>query len=70
MDEYQFEILKRRTNVSELKSNYDRVKTIGGELSVKGEFETIIRNKNRDIKTKFIVVRGHIDNIPLIGRNN
>ena len=36
---------------------------------MKGEFETIIRNKNRGIKTKFIVVRGHIDNLPLIGRD-
>ena len=29
----------------------------------------IIRNKNRGVKTKFIVIRGHIDNLPLIGRD-
>ena len=63
MDEYQFKALKR-TNIGELKFNYDRVKTIQGELSVKREFETIIQNKNRGVKTKFIVVRGHIDNLP------
>ena len=45
MDEYQFNALKR-TNIGELKPNYDRVKTILGELSVKREFETIIQNKN------------------------
>ncbi len=50
-DEYQFKTLKRRTNISELKPNDDRIKTIQGELSVKGEYETIIRNKNRVIKT-------------------
>lgn len=46
MDEYQFKAIKR-TNTSELKPNYDWVKTIQGELSVKGEFETIIQNNNR-----------------------
>ena len=46
MDEYQFKALKR-TSIGELKSNYDRVKTILGELSMKEEFETRIRNKNR-----------------------
>ena len=33
MDEYQFKALKRRTKIRELKPNYDRVKTIQGELS-------------------------------------
>ena len=37
---------------------------------MKGEFETIIRNKNRGIKTKLIIDRGHINNLSLIGRNN
>ena len=36
---------------------------------MKGEFETIIQNKNKGIKTKFIVVRGPIDNLPLISRD-
>ena len=49
MDEYQFNALKR-TNIGELKPNYDRVKTILGELSVKREFETIIQNKNNIYK--------------------
>ena len=44
MDEYQFKALKRRANISELNPNYYQVKTIQGELSVKGEFETIIRS--------------------------
>ena len=69
MDKYQFKALKRRTNIGELKPNYNRVKNTQGELSVKGEFETIIRNKNRRFKTKFIVVRVHIDNLPLISRD-
>ena len=40
-----------------------------GELSVKREFKTIIWNKNRGIKPTFIVVRRHIDNLPLIDRD-
>ena len=36
---------------------------------MKGEFETIIRGKNRGVKTKFIVGKGHIDNLSLIGRD-
>ena len=36
---------------------------------MKGEFETIIRNKNRGVKTKFIVAKGHIDNLSLIRRD-
>ena len=69
MNRYQFKAVKRRTNISELKPNYDRVKTIQGELPVEGKFETIIRNKNRGIKTKFIVVRGHINYLLLVGRD-
>ena len=68
MGRYQFKAPKRRTNISELKPNYDEAKTIHGELSVKGKFETIIRNKNRVIKIKFIVMRGHLDNQRLRGR--
>ena len=59
-------MMKRRTNISELKPNYNQVKR---ELSVKGGFEMMIRNKNRGVKTEFIIVRGHIDNLPLIGRD-
>ena len=33
------------------------------------ESEIIIWNTNKDIKTKFIVMRGHIDYLPLIGRH-
>ena len=36
---------------------------------MKEEFETIIQNKNRRVETKFIVVKGHIDNPTLIGRD-
>ena len=68
MDEYLFNE-RKRTNVGELKPNYDRVKTIEGELSLKGEFEMIIRNKNRGIKAKFIIMKRHIDNLSLIGRD-
>lgn len=36
---------------------------------MKRGFETIIQNKNRGTKAKFIVMRKHIDNLPLIGKD-
>ena len=54
-----------RHYVKSVKSSKSKDK-LQTDLEVKGKFQVILRNKNRGIKTKFLVVKGNIDSPPLI----
>lgn len=67
MDEYQFKALCHRSKeIKELRRSKDTLKTLQSTLAVKGEFQTMLRNKNRGTTGKFLVVEGKIDSPPLI----
>ena len=57
MDEYQFKALKHRSQeIKELDPSRDTLKTLQSDLTVKGEFTTTLRNKNRGAQSKFLVI--------------
>eukprot|EP00794_Sanderia_malayensis_P021364 gene21364-23444_t len=69
MDEHQFKALAHRTSGNlRLESSHTKLNTLQGNLLVKGEFPTILRNETRGTETKFIVVYGRIKSAPLIGK--
>ena len=39
-------------------------------MTVKGEFQTTLRNRNRGATTKFLVIEGKVDSPPLLCKNN
>ena len=69
MDEYQFKALKHRSQqVKELEPNRDTLKTVQSDLTVKGEFTTTLRNKNRGTQSKFLVIPGKMDSPLLLSK--
>lgn len=70
MDEYQFRALQKRDPRLNLDTSSDRLETIQGSLTVKGQFHATLRNENRGIMSKFVVIKGHMHSPPLIGRNS
>ena len=70
MDEYQFKALKHRSKeIKELEPSRDTLKTLQSDLTVKGEFKAILRNKNRGTESKFLVIQGKMDSPPLLSKN-
>ena len=69
MDEYQFRALKKRDQTIQLKSTKEGLSALQNKLTVLGEFPIVIRNKNRGVQTKFMVIKGHIDSPPLLSRD-
>ena len=70
MDEYQFKALKCRSQeIKELEPRRDTMKTLQSDLTVKGEFTTTLRNKNRVTQSKFLVIQGKMDSPPLLSKS-
>ena len=70
MDEYQFKALKRRSQeIKELEPTRDTLRTLQSNLTVKGEFTTTLRNKNRGTQSKFLVIKGKMDSPPLLSKS-
>ena len=70
MDEYQFRALHHRSKeIKELKPSKDTLKTLQSTLTVKGEFQTTLRNRNRGTTTKLLVIEGKMDSPPLLCKN-
>ena len=69
MDEHQFKSLKKKMSYeAKLQKSKVKLKTIQGELTTKGEFLARIGNTNKQIEAKIIVITGHMDSAPLLGR--
>ena len=61
MDEHQFKAFINRTNDKPTLTKSDvKSRTPQHKLDVKGEFQTVIRNRTCGKATKFIVVSGRI----------
>ena len=70
MDEYRFKALKHRSQeVKELELSRDTMKTLQSDLTVKGEFTAILRNKNRGKQSKFLVIQGNTNSPPLLSKS-
>ena len=58
--------LKNRSqDIKELEPSRDTRKTLQSNLTVKGEFTTTLRNKNRGTQSNFLVIQGKMDSPPL-----
>ena len=69
MDEHQFKALVHRSNKKiTLEASQTRLNTLQGDLSVKGEFHTILRNETCGTTAKIIVAHGRIRSAPLISK--
>ena len=71
MDEYQYHGLRKASkNDIQLIKTSDCLKTLQLELEVIGEFPIVLRNKTRGIETKFLVIKGHMDSLPLLSKTS
>ena len=62
--------LKHRSQeIKELGPSRDTLKTLQSNLTVKGEFATTLRNKNRGTQSKFLVIHGKMDSPPLLSNS-
>ena len=62
MDEHQNKALQHRScNPHTLKASQIKLHSLQSDLTVKGEFQTVVRNKTRGAATKFVVVKGRIN---------
>ena len=69
MDEHQFKAFIHRTNDKPTLTDSDvKLRTLQHKLEVKGEFQTVIRNRTCGKVTKFVVVPGRIHSPPLISK--
>ena len=69
MDEHQFKAFSHRTHDKPILANSNvKLRTLQHKLEVKGEFQTVIRNKTCGKPTKFVVVSGRIQSPPLISK--
>ena len=69
MDEHQFKAFIHRTNGKPtLTDSNVKLRTLQHKLEVKGEFQTVIRNRTCGKVTKFVVVSGRIHSPPLISK--
>ena len=70
MDEYQFKALKHRSRENNnLEPRRDTLKTLQSDLTVKGEFNATLRNKNRGAQGKFLVIQVKMDSPPLLSKS-
>lgn len=69
MDEHQYKALVHRTkNNVTLTPSKIKLNTLQHKLEVKGEFNTIIRNKTCGKTARFVVVHGRIHSPPLLSK--
>ena len=67
MDEYQFKALRHRSQeILNLEPSNDTLKKLQSNLIVQGEFPVTLRNANRGIRSKFLVIQGKMDSPPLL----
>ena len=70
MEKYQFKALKHRSRENNnLEPNRDTLKTLQSDVTVKGEFTTTLRNKNRGAQGKFLVTQEKMDSPPLLSKS-
>ena len=70
MDEYQYKAFVHRTkDPPVLRTSRLKLYNLQDKLAVKGEFDTIIRNKTCGIPTQVIVIKGHMKSPPLLSRS-
>jgi hypothetical protein len=55
-------------NKLKLEKSKVELSTLQSFLSVKGEFRTVVRNATCGIETKFIVIKGKINSLPLLSK--
>ena len=68
MDEHQFKAFIHRTNEPTLTKSSVKLHTLQHKLDVKGEFQTVIRNRTCGKATKFDVVSERIHSPPLFSK--
>ena len=69
MEEHQFKVLVHRSNKEiTLEASQTRLNTLQCDLSVKGEFRTILRNETCGTSAKIIVAHGRIRSAPLTSK--
>ena len=70
MDEYQYRVLQHRSGQEmEFQKTITKLRALQTELSIKGEFDTLLRNQTCGKKTKFLVIRVRINSPPLISKS-
>ena len=70
MDKHQFKALANRsTKKPVLHHSNMRLRAFQNDLQVKGEFRTMLRNKNRGTEAKILVIKGRINSAPLISKS-
>ena len=70
MDEYQFKALRHRSQeMGTLLQTKETLRTLQSNLRVIGEFPVTLRNKTRGTQTRFLVIEGHMDSPPLLGKH-
>ena len=68
MDEHQFKALANRSTKKSV-LHHSNMRALQNDLQVKGEFRTILRNKNRGTEAKILVIKGRINSAPLISKS-
>ena len=70
MDEHQFKALANRsTKKPVLHHSNMSWRALQNDLQVKGEFRTMLRNKNKGTEAKILVIKGRINSAPLISKS-
>ena len=70
MDEHQYKAFVHRAgNEQKLLKSKVQLTALQNELPVKGEFNTVVRNNTRGVKTKIIVVHGRMNSPPILSKN-
>ena len=69
MDEHQFEMFRNKSfSNPTLRESNVKLFTLQNSLEIKGEFKTIVRNHTCGEETVFVVLKGRMNSLPLIGR--
>ena len=71
MDEHQFKALWNRCHEKKpiQQPSETKLNNLQSNLTVKGEFEAVVRNKTCGALTRFFVIKGRINSPPIIGKN-
>ena len=68
MDEHQFKALIKNGAKVELTPTDVGLQTVQSKLKAKGEFTAIISNEHNQVEAKILVLEGHIQSPPLLGK--
>lgn len=70
LDEHQYKALVHRSAKRlKLEASSTKLHNLQTELEVKGESDVTVRNLTRGIKTRFVILKGHMNSPPLLSRN-